>query len=269
MARYVGCMKIFSQRVEPVSVSYGHHVRSPAIARDVLLLTGLALMLGCSSSLSASLPVASNDSRAVYQTGAATDEADTADKKADEKEETPGRQAYRNVETHEEKKARLDRKLDTTLREFDELVLREQKLVEESREADEASSSGGSGGGSEAGEGDSSSSAGNGQAGGAIGATGKSTATPGGDSGGGSPGAKQPGASRPSPAGTPAGGPRGRATTGRTPPDVGDGRDDDIVARQLREAAQNEESPELREKLWDEYRAYKRGTGGSNEENIN
>ena len=28
----------------------------------------------------------------------------------------------------------------------------------------------------------------------------------------------------------------------------------------LREAAMNEEDPELREKLWDEYRAYKKGT---------
>ena len=45
---------------------------------------------------------------------------------------------------------------------------------------------------------------------------------------------------------------------GPTPPDVGDGRDDDIVARQLREAAQRETDPELRARLWDEYRAYKR-----------
>jgi hypothetical protein len=43
------------------------------------------------------------------------------------------------------------------------------------------------------------------------------------------------------------------------PPDVGDGGDDDIVARQIREAAMNEKDPELREKLWDEYRAYKSG----------
>ncbi len=238
-------MLIFSQRVEPVSVSRG---------LDVILLTGLALVLGCSSSLSASLPVTSNDSRTVYQTRAATDEAEHANKKAHEDH---------GIETDEESKARLDRKLDSTLREFDELVLREQKLLEESREAEEASSSGGGGGGNEAGAGGSSSSAGNGQDGGAGG---KTTATPGGDSDGGLPGARRPGAPRPSPAGTPAGGPRGRATGGRTPPDVGDGHDDDIVARQLREAAQNERNPKLREKLWDEYRAYKRGTGGSNEE---
>ena len=43
----------------------------------------------------------------------------------------------------------------------------------------------------------------------------------------------------------------------RTPPDVADGRDDDVVARQLREAAQSEPDPALRERLWDEYRRYK------------
>ena len=42
-----------------------------------------------------------------------------------------------------------------------------------------------------------------------------------------------------------------------TPPDIPDGKDDDIVARQLREAAENEQDPELRAKLWEEYRKYK------------
>ena len=35
-----------------------------------------------------------------------------------------------------------------------------------------------------------------------------------------------------------------------------DGRGDDVVARQLREAAMTEPDPELREALWDEYRNY-------------
>jgi hypothetical protein len=43
------------------------------------------------------------------------------------------------------------------------------------------------------------------------------------------------------------------------PGDVGEGQDDDIIARQLREAAQKERDPELRAKLWDEYRKYKKG----------
>ncbi len=40
------------------------------------------------------------------------------------------------------------------------------------------------------------------------------------------------------------------------PEDIPSGRDDDIVARQLREAAMREPDPELREALWDEYRKY-------------
>ena len=41
------------------------------------------------------------------------------------------------------------------------------------------------------------------------------------------------------------------------PPDIPSGHDDDIVARQIREAAENETDPELRKKLWEEYRNYK------------
>lgn len=48
-------------------------------------------------------------------------------------------------------------------------------------------------------------------------------------------------------------------TESRVPGDVSDGHDDDVVARQLREAAMAEDDPELRERLWDEYRAYKSG----------
>ena len=39
-----------------------------------------------------------------------------------------------------------------------------------------------------------------------------------------------------------------------------DKADDDIVARQLREAAENETDPELKEKLWKEYEEYKKNT---------
>lgn len=44
---------------------------------------------------------------------------------------------------------------------------------------------------------------------------------------------------------------------GAIPEDIPDAKDDDIIARQLREAAMNEADPELREKLWEEYRRYK------------
>jgi hypothetical protein len=41
------------------------------------------------------------------------------------------------------------------------------------------------------------------------------------------------------------------------PKDIPSGNDDDVVARQLREAAMREPDPAVREKLWDEYRKYK------------
>lgn len=46
------------------------------------------------------------------------------------------------------------------------------------------------------------------------------------------------------------------AATNPPPPDIPDGSDDDVVARQIREAAMKEKDPELRDKLWDEYRKY-------------
>jgi hypothetical protein len=51
------------------------------------------------------------------------------------------------------------------------------------------------------------------------------------------------------------------AAAGAVPDDIPDGQDDDIVARQLRELAMAETDPVLREKYWDEYRRYKKGTG--------
>jgi hypothetical protein len=41
------------------------------------------------------------------------------------------------------------------------------------------------------------------------------------------------------------------------PDDVGDGRNDDIVLRQIRDAATKERDAALRERLWDEYRRIK------------
>ena len=54
--------------------------------------------------------------------------------------------------------------------------------------------------------------------------------------------------------------------THSTPPpaDIPSGDDDDVVARQLREAAQKERDPVLRDKLWDEYRKYKKQQASTN-----
>jgi len=55
------------------------------------------------------------------------------------------------------------------------------------------------------------------------------------------------------------GGSPGIPGKGELPPpaDIPDGSDDDVVARQIREAALKEKDPKLREKLWQEYRKYK------------
>jgi hypothetical protein len=73
-------------------------------------------------------------------------------------------------------------------------------------------------------------------------------------------------ASMPAMPGGPMGGtPSSRGRAVPVPPGAGascrttfrDASDDDIIARQLSEAAQQETDPVLKEKLWDEYRKYK------------
>ncbi len=54
---------------------------------------------------------------------------------------------------------------------------------------------------------------------------------------------------------------RGQTGSGGTAaPSTYNPDDDDIVARQLREAAEQETDPELKKKLWEEYEAYKKNT---------
>ena len=67
---------------------------------------------------------------------------------------------------------------------------------------------------------------------------------------GASPGAARSRAPRSAPAMPGSGG-------GRAADAVPDAKDDDIIARQLREAAMAEQDPILREKLWAEYERYK------------
>ena len=51
--------------------------------------------------------------------------------------------------------------------------------------------------------------------------------------------------------------PRAASGASEALPKLPDARDDDIIARQLREAAMQESDPELREKLWKEFERYK------------
>jgi len=56
--------------------------------------------------------------------------------------------------------------------------------------------------------------------------------------------------------------PDDNAGNGASAREIPDGSDDDVVARRLRQAAQQETDPELKEKLWQEYIDYKRNAQG-------
>ena len=152
--------------------------------------------------------------------------------------------------THAEEVAALESKLGGSLVEFDQLLLEEARRARTRRVDGGSGSPGGSGGG-------------------AVGAnasqgSGAGSKTPGAAGSGDDGAAPQRSASTP---GSPGGPIQGSdpGTTGATaaiPPDVGDGNDDDVVARQIRKAAESEPDAELRKKLWDEYRKYKQGTKG-------
>ncbi len=179
--------------------------------------------------------------------------------------------------TGEADRAALDAELGASLGSFDELLLREQDRVRaarprvDSRDPETASSaasgrdgrasaaSGGAQAGAEAsGEG------GQGASGDAQGAT--ATAAREGAAGQGAsaglPGAQggsEAGGGQGDPGRGGLGAPAGSGTAAASRADLPDPSGDDVVARQLREAAEAERDPELRERLWDEYRRYRRG----------
>ncbi len=141
--------------------------------------------------------------------------------------------------SREERTGELDRKLDASLRELDGLLMEEQEKLAEAASSGGSGSSGGTSGGLRSGSGGAGSSG-----------SAESGSNPGGETSGGATGEESGGA-------VGGGGAGGGDTGSPAPDDVGDGSDDDIVARQLREAAMAEDDPELRERLWQEYRDYK------------
>jgi hypothetical protein len=157
--------------------------------------------------------------------------------------EAGGKPPQGGASTGDEAAAALEGELDSSSGEFDQRMREElQRLAAEAAAREGRTGSGGSG--------DSAGGAGEGTSGSAEesgGGGGSRTGAEEGDETSGAVGGSGPGATGSS----------------EIPPDVGDGSDDDIVARQLREAAMAEKDPELREKLWDEYRRYKASVSGS------
>ena len=134
-------------------------------------------------------------------------------------------------QTRAEATQALDAKLFAGLGEFDEMLLREQERVKAAAPSTDAGAGGGGG------TGDGSSAA-------------DSWATEQTDFGTDAEATYGEGAGP--------GSPRSPVKTS-APPGTPDGSDDDVVARQLREAAEKETDPELKKKLWEEYRKYKEG----------
>jgi hypothetical protein len=155
----------------------------------------------------------------------------------------------------------LDTRLDASLQIFDEKLLQE---VETRSEQEAASGAGGRTGGSQgdlardaaSDEGESATSTSSGE----TGADTRTASTEGRTAPDGENGQSRQGGRR-GEDGQSSAGSAGGTTGRRTPPDIPDGSDDDIVARQIREAAEKEHDPELRKKLWEEYRRYKSGAG--------
>jgi hypothetical protein len=197
------------------------------------------------------LPLGGSAAPSTQESGAKeTKKSEPAAKPSDAEASKPPSELS-NVETSEERREGLDRKLDSSLSEFDSLILREQEILEQRRESSAAAGGGGGAGTAEAGGGSRGGAEGGDESepSGAAEGTGGSSDEPSGEEVATKEGAPTEGSEAET----------GEVSNGRIPPDVGDGSDDDIVARQIREAAMKEDDPELREKLWDEYRAYKFG----------
>jgi len=164
--------------------------------------------------------------------------------------------------TPEEQVAALDEMLMAGLGEYDERLLREQERIKAATPNNNSGSGDGSGDGMGGEGGDGTGNGGEGEGDSEDGAEGEA-----GSQGSNTGGAAGNNSEAGSTGGQPQGGtvdssqgPGGSGDDSDRPADIGDGSDDDVVARQLREAAEKETDPELKAKLWEEYRRYKKGT---------
>lgn len=157
------------------------------------------------------------------------------------------------VQTDEEKRAAMRARLDTLENAIDEDLLKRQEELRQAAAAPTGGGGAGGGGGAAGGGAQSGGGAANpgAQAGAGAGATGGAVGQRGGTAGSnaGLGGAAVP----PSPPSQTVPHDRSGVTDG--------GAGDDIVARQLRQAAEAETDPVLKEKLWAEYRRYRGGRG--------
>lgn len=142
-------------------------------------------------------------------------------------------------ESEADRKARLEETLEESVGGFDEVLADEQREISTvGRNTEGFGGSGGGGGGS-----------------GRVGLGKQATGGEGGGSGGGS-GTGAAIATPDEERQASVGGLSEEDIKARTPEDIPDLVSEDIVAKQLREAALSEDDPALRERLWEEYRLY-------------
>lgn len=188
-----------------------------------------------------------------------------------------------SVQTSEEQVRDLERLFSNSLEQFDDKLLKEEERLSTRQPRDRESDYSKGGPQGQAGEGQTSGTgqasgqdSGSGQPSGSEGTAGQDGTT------GETAGTRTAEGTTSSPAGTgeeragasgqgadsgegagPLAGGSGAGQSGGTSSEPGkvalDTSDDDVVARQLREAAENEKDPELKKKLWEEYRKYKEG----------
>ena len=157
------------------------------------------------------------------------------------------------AQTPEERRAVIDRRLEGSLGTFDETLRKEQKTVAEEKDARDAASAGSASTEQTdpAAEGEGDADAGSAK-----------TETPSAETAEG----RKKGDAPARPGDLRSDKDRGvgngsAAGSGSGAGNIPDGSDDDIVARRLRKAAEQETDPELKDKLWKEYVEYKKNAG--------
>lgn len=163
------------------------------------------------------------------------------------------------AQTSDERRATIDRKLDDSLGTLDKEIRKEQEKTAQERDARAAANAGNTGTAETDGDADAKKDGDLSSAG-----TADTEAPQDGKDGKGSkdgksnrPGDLKSDKQRKEGEGN-SGGAQG---SGSAAPSIPDGSDDDIVARRLRKAAEQETDPELKEKLWKEYVEYKKNAG--------
>jgi hypothetical protein len=165
--------------------------------------------------------------------------------------------------TTEERRATIDRKLDDSLGTLDREIRKEQEKTAQERDARAASNAGAAGTTESTDDEDD----GDSKREGDLTSGTADTEGPGAADGEKGNSAEKQKSSRPGDLksekeGKSKEGSSGGATSsgsGAAATEIPDGSDDDIVARRLRKAAEQETDPELKEKLWKEYVEYKKG----------